>query len=269
MKIVFHDVDGCLNADAGSPIPVCGESLSINQTAKLRELGRKIDASSIDHLVINTGRSIAETLFLTDVIASRKLQYVIAEHGAVYQDVVNDKPLAPSGSMTSTLDLMREFISWYRQTGAAMLNKRIGTEVPILEKVANLTLDARDGLNTRHVYEELMAVVKSEAPIDYTLLEFHHNEADAYVDVLGQIHKGHGVEVITSQLSQAGSEISSINRIAIGNGLNDMPMFEAATTIVCPANSEPEVLEYCRARSGMLSERGYIDATLHWLDEHL
>lgn len=268
MKIVFHDVDGCLNAGADSPIPVSG-SLSAIQTAKLKELGRKIDASTIDHLVINTGRSIEETLFLTDAIASEKLQYVIAEHGAVYRDIFNDNPLALSGSMTATLDLMREFISWYRQTGAAMLNKRIGTEVPILEKVANLTLDARDGLDTRHVYEELKAVVKSEAPVDYELLEFHHNEADAYVDVLGQIHKGHGMEVITPQLSQITSHTGSVNSIAIGNGLNDMPMLRAATTIVCPANSEPEVLEYCRARSGFVSEHGYIDATLHWLEKHL
>lgn len=268
MKIVFHDVDGCLNADANTPIPTGDERLQQNQLAKLKELGRRLDASSIDHFVINTGRSMADTLPVVEGIASHKLQYVIAEHGAVYHDVKNKKSLVPQGSITGKLELIRKFIDWYRDTGARILNERVGAAVPILDKVANLTLDARNGLDTEKIYNELQAIVKSDAPFDYDQLVFHHSRADGYVDAMGQIDKGDGIEVITSLLSQTHSSTNTISSIAIGNGLNDMPMLEAATVPVCPANAEPEVSQYCRFHSGVVSEYEFIDATLQWLEEH-
>jgi len=99
MKIIFHDVDGCLNADGDTPIPIGGEQFSPNQTTKLKELGRKLDDSSIDQLVINTGRSMAETLPIVEIIASDKLQYVVAEHGAIYLDIVENNTIVPEGQI--------------------------------------------------------------------------------------------------------------------------------------------------------------------------
>ena len=95
MKIVFHDVDGCLNADANTPISIGGEQLPPIQKEKLTELGRKFDASSIDHLVINTGRSIQDTLSVVEHIACDKLQYIVGEHGAAFYDVQNGKVVEP------------------------------------------------------------------------------------------------------------------------------------------------------------------------------
>ena len=269
MKIVFHDVDGCLNADANTPIPIGGEQLPPNQSAKLKELGIKLDASSIDQLIINTGRSIEETLPIVKGIASQKLQYVIAEHGAIYHDVKNDNIIVPNGHIAGKLERIRKFIDWYRETGARILNERVGIEVPILEKVANLTLDARNGLDSKLIYDVLQAVVRSDAPFDYHELVFYHSKVDGFVDAMGRIDKGDGIKVMTSLLSRVYSTPKIINSIAIGNGLNDIPMLEVATLPVCPGNAEPEVREYCRSRSGVVSEYEFIDATLRWLEDYI
>lgn len=267
MKIVFHDVDGCLNANANTPIPINGERLPRNQTAMLGELGRKLDASSIDHFVINTGRSIADTLNIVEDIASQKLQYVVAEHGAVYWDVVSGESFIPIGSIADKVEVIRSFIEWYKETGTIILNERVGAEIPMLDKVANLTLDARNGIDTQRVHDVLQEVVRNDAPFDYNQFTFHQSEADGYVDAMGQIDKGDGVGFITTLLNSNHSSTETV-RIAIGNGLNDMPMLEAATIPVCPGNAEPEVCEYCRSKSGVVSEYEFIDATLQWLEEY-
>lgn len=269
MKIVFHDVDGCLNSDAGTAIPIGDEPLPANQTARLKELGRKLDASSIDHFVINTGRSIDDTLAVVESIASHKLRYVIAEHGAVYRDVKVNENISTQGLLSEKLVLIRSFIDWYRATGSKVLNERIGTEVPILDKVANLTLDARNGLDSQLIYDVLQDVVRQKAPFDYKQLVFHHSETDGYVDAMGLIDKGDGVETVTALLACAHKPTMNVSTFAIGNGLNDMPMLNIASMPVCPANAEAEVREYCLSRSGFVSKHDFIDATFEWLDRHM
>lgn len=266
MKILFHDVDGCLNADAGTPIPIGDDPLPPNQTARLEELGRKLDASSIDHFVINTGRSIDDTLAVVESIASHKLRYVIAEHGAVCRDVKSNKNLPTQGPLSEKLILIRSFIDWYRVTGSVVLNERIGADVPILDKVANLTLDARNGLDSQLIYDVLQDVVKQNAPFDYNQVVFHHSEADGYVDAMGLIDKGDGVETVSAMLSCTHKPSRNTSTVAIGNGLNDMPMLNIASIPVCPANAEPEVREYCLSHSGFVSRHDFIDATFEWLD---
>jgi len=255
MKIIFHDVDGCLNADGNTPIPIGGEQFSPNQSAKLKELGRKLDNSSIDQFVINTGRSIAETLPIVEGIASDKLQYVVAEHGAIYLDIVENKTIVPEGQIVERIELIRSFIDWYKNIGTNILNEKIGTNVPILEKVANLTLDARNGLDSEEIYITLQDVVRSNAPFDSNQLVFHHSAADGYVDAMGQINKSDGVNVVTSLIATKNSSTKN--------------MLEVATIPVCPRNAEPEVRALCRSRSGVVSEYGFIDATLSLLDEYI
>lgn len=269
MKVVFHDVDGCLNADASTAIPRIGEPMSSNQAAKLKELGQRLDASSIDHLVINTGRSIEDTLILAEFIDSAKLRYIIGEHGAVYHDVIADQAVIFQGAIADKLELIKSFIRWYRETGSTILNKRVGMELPILDKVANLTLDVRGRSDTSQICDELQAVVEDESPFDSNQFIFHHSQADGYVDAMSQIDKGDGVEVITSLFAQVCSPSTPIRSFAFGNGLNDMPMLKVATTPVCPGNAEPEVRQYCRDNSGVVSDVDFIDATLHWFETNV
>ncbi len=269
MKVLFHDVDGCLNADADTPVPRIGEAMPVKLVAKLKELGRRLDLSSVEHLVINTGRSIEDTLLLVELINSEKLRYVICEHGAVFHDVKQNQPVVPSQAIANKLELIHRFIDWYRETGAVLLNEKIGTEVPILDKVANLTLDSRGELDTNHILSVLQAVIQHQSPFDSQQLVFHHSQVDGYVDVMSQIDKGDGVHAIASLLSLPKESPDAISSIAVGNGLNDLPMLQVATTPVCPANAEPEVIEYCSARSGVVSEREFIDATLQWLESQI
>ncbi len=85
---------------------------------------------------------------------------------------------------------------------------------------------------------------------------------------MGRIDKGDGVEIITSLLAESHNPTQAITSIAIGNGLNDLPMLEVATLPFCPGNAEPEVCEFCRSRSGIVSEHDFIEATLRLLEEH-
>ena len=264
MKIVFHDVDGCLNAEVGTAVPIQGEPMLSPQSDKLRTLGNSIDRSAIDHLVINTGRSLDDTLPLVKAIGSKKLRYIVAEHGAIYHDMLTDRLIDPGGLITLKLDPIKQFISWYNTTGYQIMNQRVG-EMPILAKSANLTLDARNDLDARVVFDTLQEIAKAEAPVNFNELVFHFSEADGYVDALGKVDKGDGIKVIKSILADNEPSEKSQIVFAVGNGLNDMPMLEMASVPICPANSEPEVKAYCRSRSGFVSRHQCIDATLDWL----
>ncbi len=106
----------------------------------------------------------------------------------------------------------------------------------------------------------------NDSPFNIDDLVFHHNDTDGYVDVMGPLDKGDGVELITSLFSSTQVPSAAINTIAVGNGLNDMPMLQAAEIPVCPANAEPEVKAYCRNHPGVVSDYEFIHATLDWLE---
>ena len=81
-KILFHDVDGCLNTPDGASLPFEAAQLQPIQRNALSQLGEVLDKSDIDVMVLNTGRSIAASIFLAEAINSQKLKYIVAEHGA-------------------------------------------------------------------------------------------------------------------------------------------------------------------------------------------
>ena len=101
MEILFHDVDGCLNADSSADIPRGGDSFTPEQLRKLAQLGRSLDASSVDLMAINTGRSMADTVDLVAAINSTKLGYLVAEHGAeVYDCLLYTSPSPRDGLLS-------------------------------------------------------------------------------------------------------------------------------------------------------------------------
>ena len=56
-KIIFQDIDGCLNPDDGEHFSVIpGERLSLRQASMLGAINEAVEASPIEHFVLNSGR---------------------------------------------------------------------------------------------------------------------------------------------------------------------------------------------------------------------
>lgn len=268
MKILFHDVDGCLNAPDGVGIPRTNQMFSAQQSEFLQALGVALDASTVDLMVVNTGRSLEETIILVDAIKSTKLKFLIAEHGAVIFDVDNDQPLKWNSTNHATkysdsIEHILVFMQWYKETGHSLLIKKLGTDLAILDKVANLTLEIPPSMDCHHVFEQVQQLVRDDSPFEYEDFVFHNSVSDGFVDVMSKIDKGDGIEIICNHLGKPHA-----TTIAVGNGLNDLPMLEKADICLCPSNSEPEVKEFCQRASGITSDYSFIEATLNWLTQN-
>ncbi|MFT7209992.1 MAG: HAD superfamily hydrolase (TIGR01484 family) [Granulosicoccus sp.] len=268
MKILFHDVDGCLNTPDGLEIPRGDKHFSTQLSQILRALGQALDASTIDLMVINTGRSLEDTMMLANAIQSTKLQYLIAEHGAVIFDVDNNQPLNWKSTRHTKdnkdpLEQILDFMQWYKETGFSVLADRLGTSLIVDNKIANLTLGIPPSIDCHHVFEQLQQLVRDDSPFEHEDFVFHNSVADGFIDVMSNIDKGDGIDIICNHLGKP-----QATTIAIGNGLNDLPMFEKAHLCLCPANSEQEVKDFCQKAAGINSEYSFVEATLNWLSKN-
>jgi len=269
MEILFHDIDGCLNTPDGSEIPIGGQSYSTRQKEFLKVLGQALDESRIDLMAINTGRSLPDSQTLAAAIGSKKLRYMLLEHGAILFDVEKHSQIDWVSSVTnndkneSPLYLIQAFIQWYKTIGHKLLIDRLGTEMHIVDKVANLTLEIPADIDSAYMYELVRGLIQGESPFDCEEFIFHCNTADGFIDVMSSIDKGDGIDTLCKHIKE-----SSAKTIAVGNGLNDLPMLERADFCLCPENSEREVKEYCRNASGVVSQHRFIEATIRWLEDY-
>lgn len=263
MEILFHDVDGCLNTPDGAEVPRVGQNFTNDQSSAFQRLAKALDSSRIDLMAINTGRSLQDTLLLAASIDSKKLRFLVAEHGAVIFDLERQQSLDWNSTDSNPLETILAFMEWYKVDGHTVLTKRVGRDLKINEKQANLTLEIPDSIDCELVFEQLQQLVKIDSPFDDRELVFHNSIADGFIDVMSNIDKGDGIDIVCQQLGALNA-----TTIAVGNGLNDLPMLQKADLCICPANSEPEVKDYCRQSGGIVSTHSYIDATLAWLAEH-
>ena len=83
VKVVFQDLDGCINTPDGTDL-VSEEAggLTREQERLLGEIGRAIDASAVEQVVLNTGRTHSAVGYVADAIGSRKIRYWLTEHAA-------------------------------------------------------------------------------------------------------------------------------------------------------------------------------------------
>ncbi len=272
--MLFHDADGCLNAPDGSPLAFDRNSLAARDEQHLALLGRMIDRSSLSHLILNTGRSWQATEFLCDAISSRKLTYALAEHGSELWNVQTKSPvsleeLAEASSLTaiteavaSRFDITR-LIEWFEETGARELCKQLGYSGSMprqTDKRWNLTFLIPDDVDGDLVFATFKALVVSQPEFQQASLVFHYSRWNRYLDVMAQMDKGLGAGLVLEHLG-----IDRRYSAAIGDGLNDLPMFRDVGLPICPANAEREVVELCRAQ-GYVAAGSYVAATMDWLE---
>ena len=263
--ILFQDVDGCLNAPDGSSIGFTEENLSNELREQLVEVGRSLDASDIEHLVFNTGRSWAATEYLARAINSPKVRYILVEHGAAIWDTANLKKLDLARQSrlphikqaSASVSRVEGLVSWYNNVG----HKRLSAALDIVSRLdherdqeANLTFSVPEELDGEHVLATIEAVIKNEPQFAGDDFAYHWSRPERFIDVMGHMDKGLGVELMREFLDPTYT-------YAIGNGLNDLAMLKAVDHPICPANAETDVIEYCQG-AGSVSEHGFI-ASLH------
>jgi HAD superfamily hydrolase (TIGR01484 family) len=265
-RVVFQDIDGCLDT-AGNPLPDgAGQSPSREQAHLLREIGRAIDASSVSQVVLNTGRGLAAMDFVVAELASRKVRYLLAEHGAVAFDVATESTIdldaianrsgpPERAARYAQLAPIRSAIDWYNAHGEEQLSARFDLALPALPKAANLTLMIPQGVRPKAVLAALEAALGTHAAIDSS--DFVYHSSDLYVDVLGTVDKGDGALLLLEELGCDASEA-----LAMGDGTNDISMFEVLGSGYCPANAASELKQVCRSREGVISARHHGEAAL-------
>jgi len=272
-KVLFHDADGCLNAPDGQELAFSNGSLKSVELQKLTELGKAIDASSIEHLVINTGRSWSTTRFLCHAISSTKLRYALVEHGAELWDVKKGQQLdltklASESGVDGASDALKStgeipsLIQWFLDCGRYELAEQCevsGTLNVEVDKSSNLTFRIPPSLNGDLVIKRLKKLIAAQTNFRSDRFVYHYSSWNHFVDVMGLMDKGIGLSLVMEDL-----KLDPTCAAAIGDGLNDLPMLLLAGRSLCPANAVAAVRQYCE-ENGYASSASYIDATFDWL----
>ena len=270
--ILFHDIDGCLNGQDGNSLGFRKEDLSPSHQQELAELGRVLDQSDIEHFILNTGRTWADTAYLAQAINSPKVSYALVEHGAALWEiatstqidltaVVQEHKMDHLNWALDSLERVPVLVNWYETEGHVELANSLGFSGTLMNGAgpsASLTLKVPDELDGHNVLSVLEKLVQANDTFQGDRFVYHYG-SEGFIDVVGQVDKGIGVEIVVEHL---GGNIKKT--VGIGNGTNDLPMLEKVGLSLCPANSDHEVKALCTER-GFVSDRDYIDATFTWL----
>ena len=274
--ILFHDVDGCLNHPSGAPIGFTPASLTAPHSHSLVELGQLLDRSPVQQMVLNTGRSWEATAYLAETIDSEKMRYVLVEHGCELWDRVTQKPvdlvefcqhrnMRQIETAIASVQRVKNLMAWFKTDGGQQLAKAVGWRNRfeyLADKTSNLTIAVPNTVDGAHLMQTLQEIIGHHPEFGAENFIYHHSRTDGFIDVMGNMDKGLGVELALEFL---GAEHQQ--SVAVGNGLNDLPMLEAVALPICPASSEPEVRGLCAAR-GVDSHADYIDTTKVWLRQN-
>ena len=126
--------------------------------------------------------------------------------------------------------------------------------------MANLTLGVPPDASGSMILSVLKELIEYDSPVSNKVFVYHHSESDGYVDVMAEVDKGTGVRLINYLEAS-----TTLRTFAVGNGLNDIPMFREVDNFCCPVNSDRLLIDFCRVHNGYVSKHGFIHASLEWL----
>ncbi|MBT4758333.1 MAG: HAD hydrolase family protein [Opitutae bacterium] len=273
IKIIFQDIDGCLN-------PVDGEAFGVtedwkpsdNQISMLDAINSALNQSSVEHFVINTGRPWGLVRHLAKHFTSPKARYFLVEHACALYDRQHDAYLdcAQIAAANGLNDLVTRYqnlehiqilFDWYRDHGMALLEAHYQTPLPPVNKEANLSFRIPKGVDGEALLRHIKTIARAQlAPEHIHPLLFLRS--DNYIDILPGIHKLDGIHLLTAHL-----QLDLDQALAVGDYLNDITVFEAFHRVLCPANAHPQIQALTRAKGdfGEVSEQVYGLATLNLL----
>lgn len=274
LRIIFQDVDGCLNPEDGEAFGADPQwEPSSRQVEMFRAIDLAVDASPLDHFVINTGRFGPILKNIVKHFRSPKLRYLVMEHACVIHDRetgtnLDLETMARACGMDeladryANLDSMRKLLSWYDVRGQAEMERHYGAPTPRLDKVGNLSFAIPDGVDGSDVLNHIEERVRTDFPAgDFDRFEFCRS--DRFIDILPGIHKMDGIKLVCAHLG-----IETNKALAVGDFLNDLAVFEAFDQVMCPSNAHPKIrgLTEAKGSGGHVSQSAYGASLLDFLD---
>jgi hypothetical protein len=206
--------------------------------------------------------------YIADAMDTRKIRYMLTEHAAYGFDSHEENPLDLArlaqrfgmhqlAARYQGLEQIAGAIRWYSEVGERLLSERFDVPLPALPKAANLTLAVPEGISSLELIEGLRERVMSASELDSQGLIYHQNPY--YVDVTCGVGKGDGALVMLEILGMENGDA-----LAVGDGLNDLSMFQALERGFCPANAASDLKRACLEKGGTISARSYGAATLEF-----
>lgn len=275
VKIIFQDVDGCLNPEDGEDFGVSNSwEPSANQVRMFEALDAALETSSVEHFVINTGRSWPHARFISNHIRSNKLRYFLVEHACVLYDreadrfidcaaLAADLGLGGLAKRYQNLEAIELLMDWYQTTGRAQLEAHYGVDLEPVDKRGNLSFAVPDGCDGGDVLEHVETLAREQfdgAQLD----EVDFLRSDRYIDILPGVHKLDGIHLVSGHLN-----VELSQAVAVGDYLNDLSVFESFDRVLCPSNAHPQIKELTLSKgvSGKVSDKPYGAALLELLCE--
>ena len=271
-KIAFIDVDGCLNPPSGEDFPsgLVGE-ITTDQKEVFARLLHALEGSSLEAVVMNTGRGIEDALYIARSLPTPKLRYLLLEHSLYGYDLERDCEI-DLGQLAEALGLLEiasryrqietieRVVSWYTHEGQAILRDKIARDCPALPKRGNLSMAIPDGYDAEGLIEELKDLVK-ECLGSETADKLTYCHSNLFVDCIGSVHKSDGVVILMQHLGYKPKDA-----LIVGDGKNDLDVFGKFENLLCPANAHPEIIEMTRERGGVVSEHPFAECLIRHLE---
>lgn len=268
-KIVMLDLDGTLLDD------------NKNVSNKNIEIINKIYREKNIIFVIATGKNINDIKYVIDAIGEGINQYVIASNGAVIKDNINKKYILKRYlSDNEVINIIDEYKK-HNLTGliqteqGPVIENKLAAEVEkytytenlkkyVLDnKISNITLITPMGK------EEDLILLKNElgnkfdtldttAVCDFTHTNNGNTYTCKYIDVMKKgSTKANAIKILIEYLNISKEEV-----IAIGDGGNDIPMFEIAGYKIAMGNAN----EYVKTKADYITDTNNKDGVAKALE---
>lgn len=273
IKIIFQDIDGCLNPEDGEGFGVTPDwEPSEHQVETLSAIDRALEASPLEHFVINTGRPWSLVKNLAKHFKTHKARYFLLEHACVLYDrelsrYINCAQLAEACGLADlaaryhNIEIINTLFDWYRSTGRAQLEAHYGVDLTPIDKVGNLSIVIPAGVDGFEMLDRIETLARSEVN-DEKIDQLDFVRSDNYIDILPGIHKLDGIHLLATHLG-----IGLEHALAVGDYLNDLSVFESFDRVLCPANAHPEIQALAKSKGshGIVSSLPYGAALLQLL----
>ncbi len=268
-KIVMVDLDGTLLDD------------NKNVSKKNIEMINKVYKEKGVIFVIATGKNINDIKYITDAIGEPINQYIIASNGAIIKDNVKDeyilKKYLTDDEVINIIDTYKKYnLTGLIQTEQGpVIEDKLSAEVEnaiyaenlkeyvLKNKVSNIALITPQGK------EEGLKLLKNELDSKFDTLDTtaicdftHTNNGKTYsckyIDVMKENStKANAIKILIDYLNIKKEEV-----IAIGDGGNDIPMFEIAGFKIAMGNAS----EYVKSKVDYITDTNNNDGVAKALE---
>ncbi len=256
-KIVMVDLDGTLLDDHK------------NVSKENVEMINKIHKEKNVIFVITTGKNINDITYITDIIGEGINQYIIASNGAVIKNNVKDeyivKKYLTQEEVLTTIDTYKKYnlIGLIQTWQGPVIEDKLAAEVQNITYAENLkdyvlnNKISNIALITPMGKEENLKILKNEIENKVDTLntteicDFTHTNNGKtftckYIDVMKKgTTKANAIKILIDYLKINKEEV-----IAIGDGGNDIPMFEIAGYKVVMGNAN----EYVKSKADYITD---------------